>query len=193
MARGVSIDLIVDPKKAIQGINDVEGRASGAADALGKFGGIAAGAIAGIGIAAAVGAVALGTAVVKSYAEYEQLAGGVTKLFGDADAEVMAFAQNAAQSAGLSTNKYLDTVTSFSASLISGLGGDQSKAAQIADMAITDMADNANTFGTSMEMLQTTYQGFAKGLVRDARQPEARLRRYRGRDGSPHQRLRCAR
>lgn len=161
--KGVTVDVTVDPRKAIEGIGLLEAKATGASDTLGKLGGIAGAALGGLAIASVAGAVALGAAVVSAYSEYEQLAGGVTKLFGDADTEVMQFARDAAQSAGLSTNKYLDTVTSFSASLISGLGGDQSKAAQIADMAITDMADNANTFGTSMEMLQTTYQGFAKG------------------------------
>ncbi|HWK19823.1 MAG TPA: hypothetical protein VNR37_03510 [Microbacteriaceae bacterium] len=159
MAKDVQIDLIVDPKKAIKGIDDVSDRAETASKVLAGLGGFAAGALA----VGAAGAAALGGAVVSAYADFEQLAGGVDKLFGDASDSVMEYASRAAESAGLSTNRYLDTVTSFSASLISGLGGDQAKAAQIADIAITDMADNANTFGTSMEMLQTTYQGFAKG------------------------------
>ena len=163
MAKGVSIDLIVDPKRAIAGIGQVESKASGASDMLGRLGRVAGGALLGLSAAAAAGAVALGSAVVKSFSEYEQLAGGVTKLFGDADKTVSKFAQNAATSAGLSTNAYLNTVTSFSASLITGLKGDQEAAARIADQAVTDMADNANTFGTSIDSLQLAYQGFAKG------------------------------
>lgn len=158
-SKDVAIDLIVNPKRAIQGIDEVSDRADGASKFLAGLSGVAGAVL----LAGVVGAAALGGAVVSSYAEYEQLAGGVTKLFGEADATVSEFAANAAQSAGLSTNQYLNTVTSFSASLISGLGGDQAKAAQVADTAITDMADNANTFGTSMDSLQTTYQSFAKG------------------------------
>lgn len=163
MAKGVTIDLIVDPARAIQGIGEVEREASGASSFFGDLGKVAGGALLALSAAAVAGAVSIGAATVRAFGEYEQLAGGVTKLFGDADVVVSQFAANAANSAGLSTNAYLNTVTSFSASLISGLGGDQAKAAQIADMAITDMADNANTFGTSMESLQQTYQGFAKG------------------------------
>lgn len=163
MAKGISIDLIVDPKKAIAGIGQVESKASSASETFGKIGKAASGAIVGLTAAAGVAAVGLGAAVVKSFSEYEQLAGGVTKLFGEADATVTKFAQNAAASAGLSTNAYLNTVTSFSASLITGLGGDQEAAARVADVAITDMADNANTFGTSVDSLQLAYQGFAKG------------------------------
>jgi len=128
------------------------------------------GSLKGFGIAAGAALVGTGAAIVgltaaatKAYGEYEQLSGGVTKLFGEADAAVERFAKNAAQTAGLSTNQYLSTVTSFSASLISGLGGDQAAAAKIADQAITDMADNANTFGTALGDIQNAYNGFAKG------------------------------
>lgn len=163
MAKGISVDLIVDPKKAIAGIGQVESVATRATRTLGRIGLVAGGALLGLATVAAVGAGVLTTSVVKAYSEYEQLAGGVTKLFGDADQTVAKFAQNAATSAGLSTNAYLATVTSFSASLISGLHGDQEAAARSADQAITDMADNANTFGTSIDSLQLAYQGFAKG------------------------------
>ncbi len=118
-----------------------------------------------------VAGVAAGTAamgkLVKSaldgYAGYEQLEGGVKKLFGD-DAQnlVMEYARNAYRTAGLSANEYMDTVTSFSASLISSLGKDTVAAAAYADLAITDMADNANTFGSSMEDIQNAYKGFSK-------------------------------
>lgn len=106
----------------------------------------------------------VGQQAVGSYKEFEQLEGGAKKLFGDDVAQtVMENAQNAFATAGMTANEYLSTVTNFSASLISGLDGDTVKASQIADQAIRDMADNANTFGTSIESIQNAYQGFAKG------------------------------
>lgn len=112
------------------------------------------------------GTVAMGKLVksaLDGYAGYEQLEGGVKKLFGkDAQKLVVEYAKNAYKTAGLSANEYMDTVTSFSASLISSLGNDTVAAAKYADIAITDMADNANTFGTSMEDIQNAYKGFSK-------------------------------
>lgn len=102
------------------------------------------------------------TTAVKSYADYEQLTGGVKKLFGESADTVMKFAQDAYKNAGISANSYMEQITSFSASLISSLDGDTAKAAQIGNIAINDMADNANTFGTSIEDIQNAYQGFAK-------------------------------
>ena len=99
---------------------------------------------------------------VQGFADYEQLVGGVETLFGNSADKVEQYAQQAYQSAGLSANEYMETVTSFSASLLSSLGGDTAKAAEIADQAIVDMADNANKMGTSMESIQSAYQGFAK-------------------------------
>lgn len=99
---------------------------------------------------------------IESYAEFEQLVGGVETLFKDNADTVMKYAENAYKTAGLSANQYMSTVTSFSASLLQSLGGDTAEAAKYADMAITDMADNANKMGTSMEMIQNAYQGFAK-------------------------------
>lgn len=112
--------------------------------------------------AAASGISALTAAAVNNYAEYEQLVGGVETLFKDSADAVQKYASNAYKTAGLSANEYMSTVTSFSASLLQSLGGDTQKAADYADLAVTDMADNANKMGTSMEMLQTTYAGFAK-------------------------------
>ena len=109
------------------------------------------------------GLVDLGKQAVGNYAEFEQLEGGVKKLFGDDYQKVIDNANNGFATAGMNANDYMNTVTSFSASLISGLNGDTSKAAQIADTAIKDMSDNANTFGTDIESLQNAYQGFAKG------------------------------
>ena len=140
--------------------------------------------------AVSTGVAAVGTKIVNEYANYEQLVGGVETLFGaqgknleeyaasvgktvtEASAEyskllaaqetVMKNAENAYKTAGMSANDYMETVTSFSASLIQSLGGDTQKAAEYADMAITDMSDNANKMGTDMEMIQNAYNGFAK-------------------------------
>ena len=111
---------------------------------------------------AATGIAALTTAAVNNYAEYEQLVGGVETLFKGSAEKVQEYADNAYKTAGLSANEYMNTVTSFSASLLQSLGGDTEASAKYADMAITDMSDNANKMGTSMEMIQNAYQGFAK-------------------------------
>ena len=112
--------------------------------------------------AAATGVAALTTASIDQYAEYEQLVGGVDTLFKTASDKVQQYADKAYETAGMSANEYMNTVTSFSASLLQSLKGDTEAAAQKADQAITDMADNANKMGTSMEMIQNAYQGFAK-------------------------------
>lgn len=112
--------------------------------------------------AASAGIAALTKASIDGYAEYEQLVGGVDTLFKAASDKVQEYANNAYKTAGMSANEYMNTVTSFSASLLQSLGGDTEKAAQKADQAITDMADNANKMGTSMEMIQNAYSGFAK-------------------------------
>ena len=145
--------------------------------------------IASIG-AVSAGVAAVGTKIVNEYANYEQLVGGVETLFGaqgksledyaasvgktvtEASAEyskllaaqetVMKNAENAYKTAGRSANDYMETVTSFSASLIQSLGGATQKAAEYADMATTDMSDNASKMGTDMEMIQNAYNGFAK-------------------------------
>lgn len=112
--------------------------------------------------AASAGVAALGTACINAYADYEQLAGGVETLFKDSAETIHSYADNAYKTAGLSANEYMETVTSFSASLLQSLDGDTEKAAAAADLAITDMADNANKMGTAMESIQDAYQGFAK-------------------------------
>ena len=140
--------------------------------------------------ALAAGVVAIGNAALHSYADYEQLAGGVETLFGtggrtleqyaasmgatvdevrdqynslaDAENQVMENATNAFRTSGLSANEYMETVTSFSASLLQSLDGDTQAAAAAADIAIQDMADNANKMGTDMAAIQSAYQGFAK-------------------------------
>ena len=112
--------------------------------------------------AAGTAIVAIGKQAIEQYAEYEQLVGGVETLFKQSADTVMGYAENAYKTAGLSANEYMNTATSFSASLLQSLGGDTEAAAEYADMAITDMADNANKLGTSMESIQNAYQGFAK-------------------------------
>lgn len=115
-----------------------------------------------IGAALVTTAVGLGTLAIKSFAQYEQLAGGVETLFKKNSKEVMAYADNAYKTAGMSANKYMETVTSFSASLLQSLDGDTKKSAEYANRAVTDMSDNANKMGTSIESIQFAYQGFAK-------------------------------
>lgn len=173
--------------------NTVSSGSSGIGNALGKIGSVASavGKTVAVGLGAGATAVAgLATSAVKSYADFEQLVGGVETLFGaggksleeyaeyvgksvgDAEEEyhnllraqnsVLRNAENAYRTAGLSQNEYMETVTSFSASLIASLGGDTTKASEMANQAIIDMSDNANKMGTSMEMIQNAYNGFAK-------------------------------
>lgn len=112
--------------------------------------------------AASTAVVALTKSSIENYGEYEQLVGGVETLFKSSSDIVMGYAENAYKTAGLSANQYMDTVTSFSASLLQSLDNDTAAAAEKANLAITDMADNANKMGTSMESIQNAYQGFAK-------------------------------
>ena len=133
--------------------------------AFGKIGkaAVAVGKTMAVGLGAAATAIGgVAKASLESYAEYEQLVGGVDTLFKDSSKKVQEYADNAYRTAGLSANEYMDTVTSFSASLLQGLDGDTERAAEIANRAITDMSDNANKMGTDMSMIQNAYQGFAK-------------------------------
>ena len=150
----VALDIVVG-KNEVTGANGV----------LSKMGGIAktAGAAMAAGMAVASGAlIAVGQSAIGAYGSYEQLTGGVETLFKDMSDEVIENASNAYKTAGMSANEYMSTVTSFSASLLQSVGGDTVKAAAAADVAIRDMSDNANKMGTSMEMIQNAYQGFAK-------------------------------
>ena len=154
--------ITLDTSGYENGLDNASGKASGFADKLKS--GLATAAKVGAAAltAAATGMAALTKASIDQYAEYEQLVGGVDTLFKTASDKVQEYAANAYKTAGMSANEYMDTVTSFSASLLQSLGGDTEKAAQKADQAITDMADNANKMGTGMEMIQNAYQGFAK-------------------------------
>lgn len=112
-----------------------------------------------------LGTAAIGKAVKDSLmigAEYEQLTGGIEKLFGDSSKVVMGYAKNAWKTAQISSNEYMSLATSFSASLLSSLGGDTAKAAEVTNMAVTDMADNVNMMGSLMEDVQNAYKGFSK-------------------------------
>lgn len=154
------VKISVDTSEVDKNLGDTKEKAL-------SFGDVLKANIAGQAIVAGVKAVAgavknIGEAAIQSYGEYEQLVGGVETLFKSSADTVMQYAANAYKTAGMSANEYMDTVTSFSASLLQSLGGDTDKAAQKADQAITDMADNANKMGTGMEMIQNAYQGFAK-------------------------------
>lgn len=151
-------------EKEMGGSGEAAGKKSGT-----SFGGAfsaAAGAAAKAGIAAVTaagaGVVALTKSAVSAYGEYEQLVGGVNKLFGDASKQLMGYAEEAYKTSGLSANEYMEQATSFSAALINSLGGDTKKAAEITDVAMRAMSDNVNTFGTDMAAVQNAFQGFSK-------------------------------
>lgn len=150
---------------AEQELKDLTGEAEKSSSKLSKFGGI----MKGVGIGAVslmagatAGAVGLVKKVSSSYGALQQSIGGIETLFKDSADKVIKNANNAYTTAGISANEYMQQVTSFSASLLQALGGDTEKACESADMAIRDMADNANKMGTSMEMIQNAYQGFSK-------------------------------
>lgn len=145
-----------------KGLEDASGKASSFADKLKT--GLATAAKVG---AAAIGAASAGIAAltkssIEGYAEYEQLVGGVETLFKQSADVVQQYAANAYKTAGMSANEYMTTVTSFSASLLQSMGGDTAAAAEKANLAITDMSDNANKMGTDMELIKNAYRGFAK-------------------------------
>lgn len=157
--------IFVDNEEANKSISKTEKNAESLGSKLGKGIKTAAkwGTAIAAGAAAATTAVAgLASVAVSSYADYEQLVGGVETLFKDSAGLVQEYAKNAYKTAGMTANQYMETVTSFSASLLQGLNGDTAEAAKVADMAITDMSDNANKMGTSLSSIQNAYQGFAK-------------------------------
>lgn len=147
-----------DTKDLNKATKEVEGKFGG----LGKLG---KGALVGVGVAAGAATAALVGMTkdsVKAYASVEQSIGGVETLFKDSADTVIANAKRAYETAGVDANTYMEQITSFSASLLQSVGGDTVKAAKTGDMAIRDMADNANKFGTSIDSIQNAYQGFAK-------------------------------
>lgn len=170
-------------KKTAQELDKVESEAADAGDAMKKSGddsdeaaskyegaasklkavGTAVGAACtAIAAAAATAIVGITKEAIESYADYEQLVGGVETLFKDSASQVEGYANNAYKTAGMSANEYMETVTGFSASLLQSLDGDTKAAAEKADTAITDMSDNANKMGSDISSLQNAYAGFAK-------------------------------
>lgn len=145
------------------GVDDQASDKIGKISASLKSGLAAAAKVATAAVAAAATAVgAIAKKSLEAYADFEQLTGGVETLFKTSADTVKKYAADAYKTAGLSANEYMETVTSFSASLLQSLGGDTEKAAEYANTAITDMSDNANKMGSSMESIQNAYQGFAK-------------------------------
>ena len=184
------LDLMVKIGVDDQASPKIGGIASGITGKLGQAAKVVGTAIAGVTAAAGAGAVAFGKAAVDSYASYEQLAGGVAKLYGNAgmsleeyaksvgktsdevrdewerndnaQSEVLRHATEAFKTSGMSMNDYMEQATSFSAALINSLGGDTAKAAEQTDVAMRAMSDNVNTFGSDMQSVQYAFQGFAK-------------------------------
>ena len=154
----VIIDTELDSKGAEKGISNLSKSLGG----IGKVGSVA---LKGTAVAIGAATTAIGGLVVastKAYASYEQLVGGVDTLFKDASGQDQKYAADAYKTAQLSSNQYMEQITGFSASLIQSLDGDTKKAAEYGNRAIIDMSDNANKMGTSIEMIQNAYQGFAK-------------------------------
>lgn len=156
MADGyLNFDTKINEKGFNEGVSKLSGLGKSGLSIVSKA---MTGAVAAVGTAAGV--------IIKSslgvVANMEQQVGGVETLFKDSADTVIKNANRAYKTAQISANDYMSTVTSFSASLLQGLGGDTAKAAEIADMALIDMADNANKMGTNMQDIQNAYQGFAK-------------------------------
>lgn len=159
--------LVLDSSKYDKGLAEAEGSANSFATLLGTG---MAGAAATLFTTAAAGVATVGASVVtltkqatSAYGEYEQLAGGIETLFGEAAPKVMEDAANAFSDAGMSINKYMETSIQSAAALINSLEGDQDKAAELMNMSIIDMSDNVNKMGTTMEAVQNAYRGFSRG------------------------------
>lgn len=153
---------MIDSDEANKSISKTEEKAEGLGTKLGEA--IKTAAKWGMALGAAAGALAikLGKEVISAFSGYEQLVGGIDTLFKESSGKMQEYAENAYKTAGLSANDYMETVTGFSASLISSLGGNTEKAVEYANMAITDMSDNANKMGTDISSIQNAYSGFAK-------------------------------
>lgn len=184
------IKTLLNNSQLKSGLSDMNSMVSGASAKVGTFAKVGAAAVGTAVAAGTTAAATLVKKSVEGYATFEQMVGGVETLFGaggqsmeeyaqstgktvgeieskynslmTAQTTVLNNANNAYKTAGLSANDYMETVTSFSASLIQSLGGDTEKAASYADRAITDMSDNSNKMGTNMRDIQNAYQGFAK-------------------------------
>jgi len=155
--------ISLDSSSYEAGLENAEKNANSAGSKIGKaVANIAKASTVAVG-AAAAGVTAITKSAVDSYADYEQLVGGIETLFGDAAGKVIADADAAFKTAGVSANDYMETSIQSAAALINSLGGDQAKAADLMNMSITDMADNVNKMGTSMEAVQNAYRGFSRG------------------------------
>lgn len=168
IAGSARIVLEADTSKLKKGLDEAESTTKSKLGGLKSVAKGVAGAAVGVAASATAAATAAITTIttesIKAYADFEQSVGGIETLFGDAAETVLANADTAFQRAQVSANSYMETVTTFSASLIQSLGGDTQKAAEYADRALVDMADNANKMGTSIEMVQNTYSSLARGV-----------------------------
>lgn len=169
--------LCLDSSEYEKGLKDAKSSAGGLTGLFGKVGSVAstvgkgifnvASKVATVSVAAttagAAAVSALTTLAVNSYADYEQLVGGVETLYKDSAAKVQQYAADAYKTSGMTANEYMTTATSYAASLVSSLGGDTERAAELSNMAVSDMADNWNKFGSSADSVQAAYNSFAKG------------------------------
>lgn len=156
-----------DAKSSAGGLTGLFGKAGSVTSTVGKGIFNVASKVAAVSVAAttagAAAVSALTTLAVNSYADYEQLVGGVETLYKDSAAKVQQYAADAYKTSGMTANEYMTTATSYAAALVSSLGGDTEKAAELSNMAVSDMADNWNKFGSSADSVQAAYNGFAKG------------------------------
>ena len=169
--------LCLDSSEYEKGLKDAKSSASGLTGLFGKVGSAASTVgkgiftvvtnVAAVSVAATsageAAVSALTTLAVNSYAAYEQLVGGVETLYKDSAAKVQQYAADAYKTSGMTANEYMTTATSYAAALVSSLGGDTERAAELSNMAVSDMADNWNKFGSSADSVQAAYNGFAKG------------------------------
>lgn len=169
--------ISLDSSEYEKGLKDAKSSAGGLSDLFSKVGSVTS--TVGKGIftvaenvvkvsaaattAGAAAVSALTTLAVNSYADYEQLVGGVETLYKDSAAKVQQYAADAYKTSGMTANEYMTTATSYAAALVSSLGGDTEQAAELSNMAVSDMADNWNKFGSSADSVQAAYNGFAKG------------------------------
>lgn len=156
-----------DAKSSAGGLTGLFEKVGSAASTVGKGIFTVAANVAAVSVAAttagAAAVSALTTLAVNSYADYEQLVGGVETLYKDSAAKVQQYAADAYKTSGMTANEYMTTATSYAAALVSSLGGDTEQAAELSNMAVSDMADNWNKFGSSADSVQAAYNGFAKG------------------------------
>ena len=169
--------ISLDSSEYEKGLKDAKSSAGGLTGLFGKVGSVAstvgkgifnvATSVATVSVAAAsageAAVSALTALAINSYADYEQLVGGVETLYKDSAAKVQQYAADAYKTSGMTANEYMTTATSYAAALVSSLGGDTEQAAELSNMAVSDMADNWNKFGSSADSVQAAYNGFAKG------------------------------